>query len=97
MLQYHITFAEIISQCSEQYHIIRQNTCIFTIEWFDDNSASLVHRGNAIPPPQKKKYHLQTTRITVICQLFILLFKCQNSYFVLNSSFDIIIYTAKPG
>ena len=51
MLQYHTTFAEIISQCSQQKHII-QNTGIFTIDWFDYYSASLVHRGNehTLPP-----------------------------------------------
>ena len=32
---------------------------------------------------------METTRITVICKIFILLFKSQNSYFVLKSSFDI--------
>ena len=52
MLEYHTTFAEIISQCSKQKHIIHQNTCMFTIDWFDVYSASWVHRGNDhIPPP----------------------------------------------
>ena len=50
ILQYHTTFAMIISQCSQQYHII-QKTGIFTINWFDDFSASWVHRGTTITPP----------------------------------------------
>ena len=60
MLQYHTTFAMIISQCSQQYYVIK-NTGIFTINWFDDYSASLVHRGNDhhTPPPTRID-HLQT-------------------------------------
>ena len=50
MLKYHTTFAKIISQCPQQYHII-QNTGTFTISWFDDYSASWVHRGNDHHPP----------------------------------------------
>ena len=50
MRQYHTTFAMTISQCSQQYYIIR-NTGIFTIIWFDDCSASWVHRGNDHHPP----------------------------------------------
>ena len=33
----------------------------------------------------------------LFCKIFILLFKIQNLYFVLNSSVDIIIHTARPG
>ena len=50
MLQYHTTFAKIISQCPQQYHII-QITGTFTISWLDDYSASWVHRGNDNHPP----------------------------------------------
>ena len=50
MLQHHTTFAKIISQCPQQYHII-QNTGTITISWFDDYSASWVHRGNDHHPP----------------------------------------------
>ena len=32
-------------------HIIYQNTCMFTIDWFNDYSASWVHRGNDHTPP----------------------------------------------
>ena len=84
MLHYHTAFAKIISQCSQQYYIIFPNYWYFTIDWFEDYSASWVHRGNDQP-----------TRITVVCRIFILLLKRQSSYFVLNSSFDIIIYPVK--
>ena len=50
ILQYHTTFAVIISQCSQQYYII-QNNDIFTINWSDDYCASWVHRGNDHHPP----------------------------------------------
>ena len=62
MLQYHTTFAKIISQCPQHYYII-QNTGTFTINWFDDYSASWVHRGNdhhpPPPPPAIEFDHLQ--------------------------------------
>ena len=97
MLQYHTTFAKIISQCSQQYYFI-QNTGTITIYWFDDYSASGVQRGNDHPPPPLNRIDqspnpVETTSITVICKILILLLKSQNSYFVLNSSFDFIIYT----
>ena len=50
MIQYHTTFAKIISQCSQQYYII-QNTGTFTINWLDDDSARWEHRGNDSHPP----------------------------------------------
>ena len=59
MLQYHTTFAKIISQCSQQYYII-QNTGTFTINWFDDYSASCVHRGNDHTPTPHRIDDLQT-------------------------------------
>ena len=55
MLQYHTSFAEAISQCPQQYHII-QNPGIFTLNWFDDYSASLDHT----PPPYRLDHLLQT-------------------------------------
>ena len=57
MLQYHTTFAETISQCSQQQHTIRI-TSVFTIDSFDDYSANWVHRGNDHIPHRID--HLQT-------------------------------------
>ena len=99
MLQYHTTFAEIISQGSNNSILSTKMLVYSQLIGLTTILLAGYIQATTIPPPPPIIDHLQTpwrqeiTRITVICKIFILLFKSQNSYIVLNSNFDIIIYT----
>ena len=99
MLQYHTTLAEIISQDSNNSILPTKILVYSQLIGLTTILLAGYIEATIIPPTQELiiSKPVETTRITVICKIFILLFKSQHSYFVLNSSFDIIIYTASPG
>ena len=101
MLQYHTTFAEIISQDSNNSILPTKILVYSQLIGLTTILLAGYIEATIIAPTRTQELIIskpvETTRITVICKIFILLFKSQNSYFVLNSSFDIIIYTASPG